>query len=205
MRKMYGAILNEPLHDATAQPGNGATEAERATDAEVRMGSNVTEAVKACSDCEQVKPLADFPPDRRRKDSKATKCRPCARKVAEAYYQKYPEAEARRRLLNAQHGSDWYQRNRTAQILRMKWTRIATRYGMTRQEYLDLLSSQGGACALCGSKDPGRGDGHFAVDHNHATGRIRGLLCQRCNCGIGFFADDVELMRRAAAYVAERP
>lgn len=76
-------------------------------------------------------------------------------------------------------------------------------YGITRGTYEAMLRGQGGACALCGKKEPGEGRSLFCVDHDHRTGAVRGLLCARCNKGLGCFDDDAKLLTRAAAYVRE--
>jgi hypothetical protein len=74
-------------------------------------------------------------------------------------------------------------------------SRLAKKYGMTLEEY-DLRSNeQGGACAICKV----RADLH--VDHCHVTGEVRGLLCRRCNVGLGFFADDIDRVQAAASYL----
>lgn len=75
---------------------------------------------------------------------------------------------------------------------------LQRKYGLTEAEYDQMLAEQGHACAICGSVP----DYRLRVDHCHATGRVRGLLCNRCNFGLGWFNDDPERMRRAAIYVA---
>ena len=77
------------------------------------------------------------------------------------------------------------------------------RYGITLQEYDDLLRSQGGGCAICGSEDSGW-DGRFSVDHNHDTGEVRALLCNSCNRGLGFFKDSPDVLQSAKEYLLER-
>ena len=57
---------------------------------------------------------------------------------------------------------------------------------------------QGGVCAICGAVPPE--DGSFHVDHDHETGRVRGLLCVRCNIGLGQLGDDVEVLSGAIGY-----
>src|SRR5204863_8159481 len=80
-------------------------------------------------------------------------------------------------------------------------------YGMTWEQYQELLAEQGGGCALCGQQcSSGR---LLAVDHDHACcpgmkscGKcVRGLLCGDCNHGLGKFEDSPERLRAAAAYV----
>jgi len=84
--------------------------------------------------------------------------------------------------------------------------RLATyklaRYGLTREDYDRILEAQGARCAICGvlGAETGRA---LAVDHNYRTGRVRGLLCVPCNCGIGQLRDDPERARRATEYLAQ--
>ena len=75
-----------------------------------------------------------------------------------------------------------------------KWSRI------TIEEYNILLKKQKGKCAICKiDKDPiGR---KFAVDHQHKSGKIRGLLCGNCNRGIGLLQDDPKIILQAFKYV----
>lgn len=66
--------------------------------------------------------------------------------------------------------------------------------------FLALLARQGGKCAICGTDRPG-GRGTFHVDHDHATGKVRALLCNACNTGLGAFRDDPVRLRAAADYL----
>jgi hypothetical protein len=63
-----------------------------------------------------------------------------------------------------------------------------------------MLEDQGHVCAICGTKDPGY-KGRFVVDHDHDTGNVRGLLCDRCNTGIGFLQDNIAVLRSAINYL----
>lgn len=73
-------------------------------------------------------------------------------------------------------------------------------YGITADEYNVMLVAQGYICYLCGDL-PKRPSPNLVVDHDHETGKIRGLLCPGCNKGLGHFRDNPALMRRAASYV----
>ena len=64
-----------------------------------------------------------------------------------------------------------------------------------------MLVRQDGRCAICGRTDSGRPGARFYVDHDHATGSIRALLCISCNVGIGLLDDSPERVLAAAAYV----
>jgi hypothetical protein len=76
---------------------------------------------------------------------------------------------------------------------------IKFKYAITVTEYGVLLTEQNGVCAICSQGEPsGR---NLTVDHDHKTGQVRGLLCHRCNVGIGFFADDPTRLQAAIAYL----
>lgn len=81
-----------------------------------------------------------------------------------------------------------------------KWW-LKTYYGLTVEDYENLLDKQKGRCAICSTDDPGGRWKTFAVDHCHETKKIRGLLCLFCNTALGKFKDSSELLRRAADYL----
>lgn len=71
-------------------------------------------------------------------------------------------------------------------------------YGITLEQYEEILRDQGGGCAICGAVPDQRS---LDVDHCHETGAVRGLLCGSCNNGIGRFQDDPDLLEQAAEYL----
>ena len=72
----------------------------------------------------------------------------------------------------------------------------ARRYGLSLADYRALQARQGNACAICRKVTRA-----LCIDHCHVTGRVRGLLCRRCNSALGFYADDQRLLRAALAYL----
>ena len=74
--------------------------------------------------------------------------------------------------------------------------RTLKRYGLAREEYEHLV---GLGCAICGGSPNGTGRYHF--DHDHNTGQFRGLLCSKCNTGIGQFDERIDVMLRAVTYL----
>jgi hypothetical protein len=74
------------------------------------------------------------------------------------------------------------------------------KYGLEPGEYDRMLKAQGDGCAIC--KQPCARERRLSVDHCHATGRVRGLLCQNCNAAIGMFKEDVALLYRAVEYLS---
>jgi hypothetical protein len=73
-------------------------------------------------------------------------------------------------------------------------------YGITIDDYNEMFQEQGGRCAICG-KHQSEFKNRLYVDHNHSTGTVRGLLCQKCNTAIGLLSDDIILVRMAAEYL----
>jgi hypothetical protein len=77
-------------------------------------------------------------------------------------------------------------------------TYLLRRYGITLEEYDRILALQNGVCAICENKPKGR---FLCVDHCHRTGKIRGLLCSRCNAAIGSFEDNPKYTEAATVYL----
>lgn len=73
-------------------------------------------------------------------------------------------------------------------------------HGLKLADYERMLAAQGGGCACCGAKVNKSGR-RLGVDHDHRTGKVRGILCHHCNAGIGHFGDDPERLRLAIAYL----
>lgn len=120
------------------------------------------------------------------------------------YRRKYWAAN-RERLLAQQRerGKRNYAANPQAYARRNRKARLQT-YGLTESQYQAMLASQGGKCAICETTQGRRKstDHPLYVDHDHATGKVRGLLCQPCNSALGMFEDDVARLRKAIAYLS---
>jgi hypothetical protein len=141
--------------------------------------------LKTCRQCGVARPLEDFYPDRRN-GSRRAHCKDCGRQQVYA----------------------WRDANRARYDAVKRQHDLRKHYGISQAEYEALLAAQGGVCAICGDTDPGRGGRglggqrrYFAVDHNHTTGSVRGLLCDRCNRVLGRVDDTPDLLRRMAAYL----
>lgn len=84
-----------------------------------------------------------------------------------------------------------------------RWDAIIRRtYGITLDQYNEMLEDQGGVCAICGKPDEVEGR-RMAIDHNHDTGEVRGLLCGNCNRGLGNFQDNIEMLEKAKDYLVK--
>lgn len=89
---------------------------------------------------------------------------------------------------------------------RFKSYTLTRDYGITLNDYIRLSALQDNKCAICGcdsgsERSNNNGSKLLSVDHNHKTGKIRGLLCGACNKGIGCLLDDPNLLRKAATYL----
>lgn len=89
--------------------------------------------------------------------------------------------------------------NRVATTARHRAVNLQKRYGVTIEQYDEMLAQQNGLCAIC-NKTCGTGR-NLAVDHDHATGEVRGLLCAECNTGLGKFKDSLDLLTGAMSYL----
>jgi hypothetical protein len=104
----------------------------------------------------------------------------------------------------------YYQKNKAARIgygkaryERVRGTVLRSKYGIDLEDYSSMLAAQNGACAICGTATPdGRGR-FFHVDHCHRSGKVRGLLCTKCNQGIGMFKENPETLLAAIRYVKQ--
>lgn len=103
----------------------------------------------------------------------------------------YKRECGRRSYSKLHKGNSDYLRNRN-----LKWN-----YNITLDDYNKIHNQQNGTCAICKESDP---SGRLVVDHCHKTGKVRGLLCNRCNPGIGYFREDEELLASAILYLRER-
>ena len=130
--------------------------------------------MRLCKKCGHEKPLAAF--NLNRKHWHRWSCKECDKAAARASTKKYATKPGNRF------------RNH-----------LKTRYGITPAQYEALLVTQDGVCAICQNPPITK---RLAVDHCHETGRVRGLLCNPCNRGIGYLKDSTKLAQRAAEYLS---
>lgn len=83
--------------------------------------------------------------------------------------------------------------------LRARAEHLQRKYGMTIEQYDAMLEAQGGGCFLCGR--PPRDDISLHVDHDHSTGKVRGILCFRCNNALADFQENTDVLKKAVDYL----
>ena len=115
------------------------------------------------------------------------------------YNRKYrKENRDKRKVWNKKY-RETHKRNNNEKCRQTGWKyNIKRKYGLTPEEYNLLMDVQNGRCAVCGNEQECQ---RLAVDHNHITGKVRGLLCINCNRALGFLKEDTERMENLIAYV----
>jgi len=98
----------------------------------------------------------------------------------------------------------WAKEDRKRNPDKYKNQSLLKQYGISLHEYNELHKAQNGKCAICGNGESEKINGRelsLAVDHCHTTGNVRGLLCNKCNQGLGCFKDDIELIQKVLTYL----
>ena len=132
-----------------------------------------------CPKCGDHSPIEDIPPSKRQ--STSYYCKSCRKDIRKKQYWSNPEKERQ-----------YAKRTQFAHRLR----RI---YGLSLEEYEVLKTLQENKCAIC--EIEGTVEQRLVIDHDHATGKVRLLLCNNCNRGIGLLGDDAKRLQRAVEYL----
>lgn len=128
------------------------------------------------------------------------RCKDC---VAEGVTTNRPLAKVKGKLVPGPRCVTHHRLAKKAASARNHGRQIESKYGITAEDYAALLAYQGGKCFIC---ERARGvRRRLAVDHNHVTGEVRGLLCSKCNQMLGEARDNPEFFRRAAHYLGNPP
>jgi len=130
---------------------------------------------KVCGKCKQLKEMSLFAKNNMGKYKKQSQCNPCR---AEYYLLHKPhlKKQIRHNMLNR-------------------------KYKITQNDYEQMLKSQNGKCAICGLPAKDHRNGILNIDHNHVTKKVRGLLCNNCNRGIGHLKDSIKNIESAIKYL----
>lgn len=152
------------------------------------------EGFKKCSACQTIKPLTEFGKNRTSADGFQYACKPCQVKSVTASRRKDPTSHRR-------SSKNW----REANTERHAGNNLRWKYGVAHGTYERLFELQGGKCAICETTDPGARLDRFHLDHCHDTNVVRGLLCSRCNTGIGQLRHSVDLLLKAGDYLLKEP
>jgi hypothetical protein len=157
-------------------------------------------ATRVCRTCKQEKPLPEFAT---RYGEPTSWCLHCKRS-----YWRDKGYGAAYRARNREHIRQYNRKWRAAHSDKNKEWDLRALYGLTLVEYHTLLEQQGGVCAICRQPETTSIRGKLlklAVDHDHANGRVRGLLCRRCNTVLGHLDERIEIARAMIDYLEKHP
>lgn len=148
------------------------------------LGGPTLTCTKICTVCRVEKSLDLFYNRKASDDGKAYRCKECDNKAV--------------REFRKRHESRYREQARA--------TQLKLKYGLSQEDFDSMLESQGYACKICKSDiertiSQSHTEKTLVVDHDHKTGVVRGLLCSKCNRGLGHFKDDISLLTGAINYL----
>lgn len=159
--------------------------------------------MKRCRHCGLLKPLDEFYTDRKARDGCRPECTQCNLAIRAAKYRDNPRPAIERAQRWRDENRERYLENQRRYVadgrkaISSRKSHLQRKYGMTLEDFEVKLAGQGGGCAMCGTSTV-RVDN---IDHDHLTGKVRGILCFRCNAAIGQLDDDPGRARALADYL----
>lgn len=143
--------------------------------------------MKTCNCCNELKPYTDFYKQSRKKDGHHGSCKLCMSIKEQSYYYKDGVKTTTRRLSQ-------------------KNTQLKRLYGVTLEQVESIHTDQNNCCAICAKPVVVSGNSLTradigCVDHNHITGKVRGILCHSCNRALGLFKDSISILNSAQQYL----
>ena len=160
----------------------------------------VADGLKLCSRCKQAKPVDCYDKDKYQNTGLSPQCKLC-RKETRGHYVASEDYKKAHLAANKS-----YKLTTKGQLAQLKYT-LKKKYSLSLKQYAGMYERQRGQCAICGrvSSFPTRGTtGMLAVDHDHSTGKVRGLLCTKCNTLLGMADDCVVTLDLAIEYLQGR-
>ena len=170
---------------------------------------------KFCTKCNEIKPFSDFNKCKRGLFGLHSYCKLCINKQQKHYHNEHPEIAQKYRethkkqlkklkrdwdMTHSEERRNYKQENRD----KSKNCYLIKTYGITLDKYKQMLEAQNGVCAICHLPETRKSkynDYTLAVDHDHKTGKIRGLLCHGCNNCLGILKEDINIFQSAIDYL----
>lgn len=154
---------------------------------------------RVCTKCgkEFLRTAKFFYKDNQKKDGLRPECKVCSNKVSQVYL----NTEVGKLVHNKANAK--YKKTTRGKFINWKCY-LKSNYNLTVEDYDSLSISQNHLCAICNNPEIVRYKGNLkilCVDHSHSTGKVRGLLCSRCNKAIGLLEDDMTLLLSAIKYL----
>lgn len=161
---------------------------------------------KICSRCQITKEISEFYSDKRASDGLSCHCKKCQNKATiESRNKNRKKWDLYSKKYAFEHKKDkaeYYKKHKNNYIN----NRLKNKFGITLNDYNQMLITQNGVCAICGKPETSLDNYSYnikalTVDHNHKTGKVRGLLCMNCNRCLGLLKDNVNTLNNAIKYL----
>ena len=152
--------------------------------------------MKNCTKCLSYKPLEEFYKSKYTKDGAHSRCKVCSNKASVDWYKQNSDVERLKK-------QSWRKRN-PSKVKSQNRRDALRQYGLSLNDWEQIFNKQNGLCAICDLPETSTNRGvlmRLSVDHCHSTGKVRGLLCSKCNKAIGLFGDRPDVLRNAAKYL----
>ena len=173
--------------------------------------SIIQDGKRPCTVCGEIKPLAAFGKHPKGMAGHIGWCKECGNRKARERYNSNPEFYRNKRRESKRE----YDQRRYAELIasgqkpkrdpiKAKNAYLLRNYGINYEQYLQLLEAQNHQCAICGTEESDRKGGDLVVDHCHTTGKVRGMLCQKCNLMLGNANDLISTLEQAVIYLRDR-
>lgn len=173
--------------------------------------------LRECKRCHEKLAINQFSKDKTRHDGLHPYCKLCRNELSRSYSKSrlkndviYAEKirekdrhryKDKRRKKNLDRTRSWTPEQQKEYYLKHK-------YNITLENYHNMLKEQNYCCAICGEQEtrtnPTTGISQLCVDHDHKTGKVRGLLCNKCNTGIGYFKENIDILNNAINYLNKK-
>ncbi len=149
---------------------------------------------KICTKCNLEKEFSEFGKMKHGKFGLRAACKLCQNEEFKQYYKNNKSS------VNAKN-QEW-ERTPKGKIAK-RFYYIKKMYGLTKDEWLEMLESQNNSCKICNTYSDDLG--FFHTDHDHDSGKVRGLLCKNCNTILGHAKDNIDILNNAIKYLLENP
>lgn len=154
---------------------------------------------KVCCKCGEKKPVSEFHKDKNSSDGYTYQCKACRNAKYKEYYHANADKMKEKRESTKEYRKEYY--NDSERKLQYRKKYIEREFGIKYEQYDQMLEEQKGVCAICGCPETKPNAKYLAVDHNHETGIVRGLLCNNCNRALGLLKDNKEILQNAIKYL----
>ena len=160
-----------------------------------------TVELKLCHTCKIEKQLSDFHKNKTRKFGVSDYCKECQNKVDRKNYKKNKDKIKKRK-------KELYNQNPQKYIKISRAINLKHRFGMTLDDYDRMVKEQNNLCAICNKSETSLDNKRnkirdLSIDHDHKTGKVRGLLCNHCNHLLGNAKDDTDILLNAINYLKD--